>query len=214
MKIIDVCQGSEEWHEVRYKKIGGTGAGDLMSKTSYDKLKLDLLGAHLEPFELEESFTSTAMQRGIELEPLARQYLEDYTGLVFNEYGWLQSDIDCLGISPDGLTEDQTISCEIKCPSKAVHMGYILGKTLPYFWQNINYFAINTKLEKHYFISYRPESMIPGHIIELTRDTEVYRTKTICGKIGDFADELRLSAAKMDKELKQLLTETKNKYMI
>lgn len=214
MKIIDVCQGSEEWHKTRYGKIGGTSAGDLMSKTTYDKLKLDLIGSALEPFELEESFTSAAMQRGIELEPLARQYLEDYTGLVFNEYGWLQSDVDCLGISPDGLTEDQTISCEIKCPSKAVHMGYILGKTLPYFWQNINYFAINPKLEKHYFISYRPESAIPAHIVELTRDSEVFRTKTIGGRIGDFADELRLKASQMNKELNELLTETKNKYMI
>jgi len=214
MKIINVCQGSEEWHEVRYRKIGGTAAGDLMSKTSYDKLKLDLLGAHLEPFELEESFTSTAMQRGIELEPLARQYLEDYTGLVFNEYGWLQSDIDCLGISPDGLTEDKKISCEIKCPSRSVHMSYILGKTLPYFWQNMNYFAINKDLEKHYFISYRPESKIPGHIIELARDTEVYITKKIGGRVGDFADELLLNAAKMDKELKEILTDTKNKYML
>lgn len=214
MKIIDVCQGSEEWHKERYGKIGGTSAGDLMSKTSFDKLKLELIGSALEPFELEDSFTSTAMQRGIELEPLARQYLEDYTGLVFNEYGWLQSEIDCLGISPDGLTEDQKISCEIKCPSKSVHMSYIFGSILPYFWQNINYFAINPKLEKHYFISYRPESMIPGHIIELTRDTIVYRTKTISGTVGEFAQELRDSALIMDTQVKNILTETKNKFML
>jgi len=169
MRIIDVPQGSEEWHKTRDGLIGGTSVEKLVSKTTSAKLKYEILASRFEDFELEDKKITDAMQRGIELEPLARQYLEEYTGLVFNEYGWLQSDIDILGISPDGLTEDKKISCEIKCPSKAVHMSYIQSDILPYFWQNVNYFAVNPQLEKHYFISYRPESQIQAHIIEIGR---------------------------------------------
>tara|TARA_R110002153_G_C13249673_1_gene491484 strand:+ start:536 stop:1177 length:642 start_codon:yes stop_codon:yes gene_type:complete len=213
MEIINLVQGSEEWFEHKHGKIGGTSAENLMC-ADFKTLKNKLLSCHLEPFEMEEGFTSLAMQRGNELEPLARQYISDYTGLEFLEYGWLQSENELFGNSPDGITECQRFSCEIKCPSKEVHTSYITGNVLPYFWQNVSYFAINPKLEKHYFISYRPESKIPAYIVELTRGSEVYRTKTLKENIGESADRLKDKADTMLIELNELKTELEREYMI
>ncbi len=213
MEIINLVQGSEEWHEYRWGKIGGTSAESLMVK-DFQTLKNKLLACHLEPFEMEEGFTSEAMQRGNELEPLARQYISDYTGIEFLEYGWLQSDNELFGLSPDGLSECQEYSCEIKCPSKEVHTGYIVGDILPYFWQNVSYFAVNPKLKKHYFISYRPESSIPAYIVELTRDSLVYRTKTIKENIGESADKLKAKADLMLEQFNETKEELESEYMI
>ena len=213
MEIIDLVQGSEEWHEYRWGKIGGTAAESLMVK-DFQTLKNKLIACHLEPFELEEGFTSEAMQRGNELEPLARQYINDYTGIEFLEKGWLQSDNKLFGLSPDGISECGRYSCEIKCPSKEVHTGYILCDILPYFWQNVSYFAVNPKLEKHYFISYRPESSIPAYIVELTRDSEVFRTKTIKEHIGDSADKLKAKADLMLEMFDSNIAELEKEYMI
>lgn len=43
MKIIDVKQGSEQWHELRKRRIGGTRLGDIWSARAY--LKKDIINA-------------------------------------------------------------------------------------------------------------------------------------------------------------------------
>ena len=43
MKVIDVKQGSDEWHELRKKRIGGTRLGDIWSVRAY--LKKDIIEA-------------------------------------------------------------------------------------------------------------------------------------------------------------------------
>lgn len=167
----EIEQGSEEWHAIKWGKIGGTLAKGLFVKS--DTLLIDILSQRLEEFDFIESFTSDAMERGNELEPGAREYLNQYTGLTFEEYGWLQSEEnELLGISPDGMISDETIACEIKCFGRKKHMEVLLTQEIPLenIPQCIHYFTINPKLEKLYFIAYRPES--PKHFIkELTRES-------------------------------------------
>jgi hypothetical protein len=175
----DIIQRTDEWHEVKWAKIGGTRSG-VTEKTLLPEIIAELT----EPFYGgDEGFTSHAMQRGIDLEPMARERLEAELFIEFNECGWLQSESnDLLGISPDGISADETIMCEIKCPSGKKHMETILnGDILPeYIDQLIHAFVVNDKLEKHYFVSFRPENTIkPLWIKELTLDSEV--------NIGTFA---------------------------
>ena len=82
-------QGSQEWHEIKWAKIGGTLSKGLFVKS--DTLLIDILSQRLEDFEPTDSFQSEAMERGSEMEPFARQYLEEYTGVKFENVGWLQS---------------------------------------------------------------------------------------------------------------------------
>ena len=78
MKIINVKQGTPEWHETRYRKIGGTLSSGLFKKT--DTLKLSLLGQFLEDFEDVDNYVSADMERGNELEPYALKEAIKYTG--------------------------------------------------------------------------------------------------------------------------------------
>ncbi len=168
-----IQQGSIEWLQLKWGKIGGTLAGGLFVNS--DTLLIDILSQRCEEFEPTDNYESDAMERGSDLEPYAREYLNLYTGLEFKETGWLQSEEnELLGISPDGLTEDEKISCELKCLGRKAHYAILLKQETPKdkLDQCLHYFTVNPKLEKHYFMSFRPES--PKPFIELfTLDTVI-----------------------------------------
>lgn len=171
----DLEQGSNEWFLLRHGKIGGTRSKQLL--TNSDTLLIELIAETVEPFDEDsEDFISDEMLRGMELEPEARIQLEKYSGLNFNEVGWIQSEIDLIGISPDGITDCETIACEIKCPGAKKHIQTCLSDEIPLdnLDQCVHYFTVNPKLVKLLFMSYRPEFEIkPIFVKELTLDSEV-----------------------------------------
>jgi len=183
----DIEQHSEEWHKVRYGKIGGTLSKGLFIKS--DTLLEDVLSELVEDFDLQESFQSYDMIRGNELEPEARKALNAYLGIELKEVGWLQcEEIPLLGISPDGITECETISAEIKCPAAKKHLKTILTNEIPSdnIHQCLHYFTVNPKLEKHYFCSYRPENNFKSIFVkELTKDSLIDLGITYKGKIKE-----------------------------
>ena len=170
----EIIQGTDEWHAIRHGKIGGTSASGLFVKS--DTLIMDIVAECSEEFEPSESFQNAAMQRGNELEPFAISELEKYTGLKFKSVGWLQStEIPLIGISPDGITEDETIQCEIKCPGSKQHIKNCLneGIELEYFSQLVHAFSVNPQLNIIYFASYRPEAIRPLSVRYLNRESIV-----------------------------------------
>jgi len=172
---VNVKQGTPEWHEARYRKVGGSTSKGLYVKG--DTLKNELIGQFLEDFEDVDSYLSADMERGNELEPYAIKELNKYTTLDFNSAGWLQcEDIPLLGISPDGITDDDKHSCEVKCPGRKKHTETILNDSIPLdnLHQCVHYFTVNPKLETHTFCSFRPENKIkPLFVYVLTRDSLV-----------------------------------------
>lgn len=170
---FDIEQGSYEWHELRNGKIGGTSSKGLFTKG--DTLKLQLLSELTEDFVLEEGFVSDAMLRGKELEPEAKQILCDKIGVELLDCGWIQSDYKYMGISPDGLSKDGKVSCEIKCPEGKKHIQTILGDAIPldHIHQCLHYFTVNPALERLYFMSYRPESIRPVFMTDINRDSKI-----------------------------------------
>lgn len=171
----DIEQGSEKWHEIKHGKIGGSRAKQLFVNS--DTLLIELLSEICEDFDLKDSYQNYDMQRGMELEPEARVYLSKYLDVNLIECGWIQdSENSLLGISPDGITECETISAEIKCFASKRHVDVLLKNDIPKenIAQCLQYFLVNTKLETHYFISYRPENIYKiAFIKELKRDSLV-----------------------------------------
>jgi hypothetical protein len=166
----EIKQNTIEWHEIKWRKIGGTLSKGLFIDS--DTLFLELLSQHIEEFEPSEGFENEAMQRGKELETFALEYISTYTGIDFQLTGWLQSKHKLLGISPDGLSECEKFATEIKCLSRKEHTKLLYENELPKdkLCQIIHYFTVNPKLEKLYFIAFRPESIKP-YIVEFTKDS-------------------------------------------
>lgn len=169
----EIEQGTIEWFQLKWGKIGGTLAKGLFVKSN--TLFLDILSQELEEFEPTDSYSSESMDNGKFNEPFAREYLQTYTGFEFLETGWLQSEKnELIGISPDGITEDEKIACEIKCLGRKKHLSVLLDNDIPleHIHQCIHYFTVNPKLEKLYFISFRHES-VKHFIKELTLESIV-----------------------------------------
>jgi hypothetical protein len=162
-----------EWHQIKYRKIGSSTSKGLF--VASDTLLLELLAEHTEPFQIEEDYyVSKDMQRGIDLEPLHRAEMEKYIGVKLLQPGWLQcEEIPLLGISPDGISEDLTISWEGKCPGAKRHIETAYTSRIPSdnIHQCLHYFTVNPLLERHYFSSFRPESDYPLLPFEITRET-------------------------------------------
>jgi hypothetical protein len=166
-------QRTIEWHEMKWAKVGGTLAKGL--RTKGDTLFIDILSQDIEEFEPSDSFQNAAMERGQEMEPFAIEYAEAYTGLKFEQFGWLQSSENrLLGISPDGLTADLKIGIETKCYARKKHTEILLKYAIPTddIDQVIHYFTVNPLLEKMFYCAFRSES-VKSFVEEVTLDTEV-----------------------------------------
>lgn len=206
---FEIEQHSLEWHEIKHGKIGGTRAKELFVKS--DTLLLRLLSEHIEPFDedYEDSYKSDDMERGNFLEPQARIELEKYTGLKFYECGWIQSDNKLLGISPDGITLDKKVQCELKCLNAVNHLKICLENEIPLdkINQCVHAFTVNDKLEIFYFASYRPENELkPLFVKKLTRESIVNngtKAKPIMVSISDLVTQSIKEAELLEKQIEQ-----------
>lgn len=135
-------QGSLEWFQARLGKVTASRVSDVMAKTrsgpaaSRKNYMMELLCQRLTG-QREEGFTSAAMQRGVDLEPLARSAYEIATGQDVNEASFIvHPDISGLGASPDGLVGDSGL-LEVKCPNTAQHVACLQSgePDSTYWWQ-------------------------------------------------------------------------------
>jgi len=171
---LDIIQGTEEWHRIKWQKIGGTRAHGLLVPS--DTLLDELLAEFCEPYEHEDGFLSEDMLRGMDLESNAREALSKYIDIELITCGWLQSEeCELLGISPDGISADFKVSAEIKCFARKMHTSTCRIDEIPtkHIRQSIQYFTVTPQLETHYFCAFRPEHIKPLFVKKLTRDSIV-----------------------------------------
>jgi len=175
MIIIDVEQGSDNWFSHRLGRITGTRFKALMSgkeTQGYKDLITDLAGEILSG-EIEETYSNADMERGKELEPIARKEYEFIFDCKVKEYGFILPNEDVfyfeyVGVSPDGH------KLEIKCPKRKTHLRYIKKGTLPneYKWQVQGQLFV-TKWDYIDFMSYYPN--LKPFIIRIYPDLEMHK---------------------------------------
>lgn len=211
---FDLEQGTENWHRIRYGKIGGVLAKSLLGKP--ETLINEIGSCNLEPFSLEdEGFVNAAMQRGIDLEPQHRKEMAKYIGATLgipdfelHQCGWLQSTlIPILGISPDGISADLTIMFEGKCPGKNKHAATLYGGDIPddNIDQCLHAFTVNPLLERLYFGSFRPECDYPLFAKCLTRSSIVdlgSKAKPNCKPVSEWVQILQSAAIVLQENVK------------
>lgn len=120
-------QRTPEWLAARLGKVTASRVADVMAKTksghsaSRQNYMAQLICERLTGKQAE-SFSSAAMQRGTELEPIARSEYEIRNDVMVFETGLvIHPDIEHFGASPDGLVGDVGL-VEIKCPNTWTHL--------------------------------------------------------------------------------------------
>ena len=140
MRIIECEQGSPEWLLARLgvpsassyaKLITTTGRASAQADGYINQLVAERLTGEPTFFQITDP-----MQRGMDLEPLARHAYETETGNLVIQVGFLMHDTLEAGASPDGLIGENG-GLEIKCPSGHTHVEYLRDNVLPtkYFQQ-------------------------------------------------------------------------------
>ncbi len=86
---------------------------------------------------------------------------------------WASDDNPNIAVSPDGHNKALTIGAEVKCLKAALHLQAVIeGKvtSASYRLQALQYFIVNEKLKKLYFIFYNPNvTSWPLYVIEMKR---------------------------------------------
>ena len=126
-------QRTDEWFAARLGKVTGSRVADVMSKTKsgYSATRANYM-AQLICERLTgvkaESFTSAAMEWGVENEPLAVAAYEAKAGVFVEPVGFIEHPTIALaGASPDGFTAPDGL-IEIKCPHSATHIDTLLNQ--------------------------------------------------------------------------------------
>ena len=130
-------QRTEEWFLARKGKVTASRISDVMAKgrggaESVTRQKyIDQLVTERLTKCVAEGYTNEAMQRGIELESIARAAYCFKTGNHVEEVGFIDHPtIPMCGASPDGLI-DLEGAWEAKCPNSNTHIEYILAGKPP-----------------------------------------------------------------------------------
>lgn len=138
-------QGGPEWHQFRVGKVSGSRVKDVMTtgrggapSATRKNYMMELLCERLTGTAAGADLSrNAAVQRGVELEPLARASYEIATGLIVMETGcFSHPSIENFIASPDGLAGDAGL-IECKCPNTATHVATLQsGKhDSTYEWQ-------------------------------------------------------------------------------
>ena len=160
---LDCEQGSEEWLAARLGIPTATGFENIVTATgkksaSYIKYMAELIEESIIGLQ-DESFKSRFMERGNQLEPLARSAYEFITGNAVTQVGGVYLDENKeVMVSPDGLIPELKKGLEIKCPKMSTHIRYLLEGGVPseYVIQvQANLWV--TGYETWDFVSYCPE---------------------------------------------------------
>ena len=155
MKILEIPQGSDQWHEERFRSVTGTkiqsaigakyskakGEWSLGDKKIQQTLLMELVSEWQSELEIDD-YCSADMERGNELEPLSVAAASKRLKKNFVPCGMLQSDtLPNFKFSPDAVyynNEGVIVGgYETKSKSGKKHIEYTLAGEIPpeHFWQ-------------------------------------------------------------------------------
>lgn len=174
MIILGYEQGSQAWLDSRLGCPSGSGFDKLVTSTGKPSTSAEgyinqLIAEKLTDRSTEVKVTEW-MQRGTELEPLARNFYSLSSDNPVQETGFCKHDTLECGVSPDGLIGTDG-ALEIKCPSPQVHVSYLRGDKLPTKYvqqcQGVLWICEREWLD---FVSYN--ELMPALIVRVYRDQD------------------------------------------
>jgi len=198
MKIINVEQGTYEWHQERLGRITGT-----LAKRAHGSEWKNLLYELIEDRNLgyieDEPFENFDMEWGKTQEPIAAQEYSKRHGVKLSEAGLLINDqYDIIAISPDRYYEDEhgIVGVEIKAPRTPKHLYAIdqnkIGFTRDY-WESqcFHWFQIDPRVYRVDFVSFDPRwNFNPYHEITLLRKDHLKRIEKEFIQLAKLSEEL------------------------
>jgi putative phage-type endonuclease len=156
MPAIELIQGSQKWLSYRQGKVMATCTPVILGSNPF-KTKLELWEEKLNIRPSPQ--LNDAMKRGTELEPTARQIVEEMLGEEFPDCVYESEEHTWMAASLDGVSEDARAIIELKCPTNPkLHFNNKEGIIPEYYLDQMQHQLIcMPKIEVNYFCTYYPE---------------------------------------------------------
>ena len=196
-------QGTDEWRNARLGKVTASRIADIMgkTKTGYGAARKNYMAQLIcerLTGKAEEGFKSAPMQRGNDLEPVARAVYIIETGRDVEETGMIEHPtIAMSGASPDGLIGPDGL-IEIKCPNTATHLEFVFtNEPKPAYMLQMLWQMACTGRQWCDFVSY--DDRLPEHLayrcIRIERDND---------KIAEIEAEVIAFLTELNEQINQL----------
>lgn len=165
MKVLPYTQGSPEWLQARTGRITASRIKDVCAQgrggaasTTREAYMGELIAERLTGLPSGDGYINADMQRGMDLEPMARAAYETKTRQMVDEVGLvIHPRNDWFGASPDGVVGDDGL-LEIKCPRTHVHISYLLaGQPPAQYLQQMGWQAACCERKWVDFVSFDPK---------------------------------------------------------
>ncbi len=160
----DMDQGSEDWFRARKGRLTASQMAKVITPTGklssqWEKLAIRLAGECVKPNEIPAFLGNIHTDRGHELEPVARDWFAEWSGLDVRTVGFVTKDDNpVLGCSPDALIykKDKPVcGLEIKCPLIENHALYHYEGGVPEQYRaQVHGSMVVTGLREWWFVSY------------------------------------------------------------
>lgn len=160
---LELVQGTPQWLELRKTKITATDAAVILGASPW-KTKHQLY--HEKLSDAPPAPPNSYMQRGIDLEPSARELfiitsgIEVFPRVVIND--WAMASLD-------GMSSCEKYIVEIKCPGSKAHKMAVSGKIPDYYYPQLQHQMYVCGVQMAYYFSF---DGIDGVTIEVPRDQE------------------------------------------
>ena len=190
MIVYDVEQGTLAWQMLRmgiptassFDKI--LTPGGKPSKQADDYMR-HLIAEMIVGGPLDAPKTSW-MERGHDMEGEAVCWYEFARDVAAPKVGFITNDAGTIGVSPDRLIEPDGL-LEIKCPSPAVHVGYLLYSHVDQaYWPQLQGQLYITGREWLDICSYHP--LMPSVVVRVERDANYIAL--LASALDDFVTKL------------------------
>jgi putative phage-type endonuclease len=158
-------QGTQEWLTFRKSKITATDATVIMGVSKYKDIKQLYIE---KTTDIPWQKPTKHMQRGNDLEPLARELFSIKTGILVEPVVIISKKHPWMMASLDGLSTDNII-VEIKCPGNIDHNIALNGKVPKHYYPQIQHQMSVCDAEIAYYFSF---DGIDGVDILVKRDDE------------------------------------------
>lgn len=177
MKIVSVKQNTKIWREWRGKGLGASDAPAVMGESPWTtplELWLDKTGLLERP--PANAFAASAMQRGVQLEPVARRLFEQRMKAQFEACSAEHSEYEFLRASFDGYNEELNAICEIKCPNKDDHAKALQGQMVTKYYAQVQQQLLISGCGVCYYVSYDGKESLA--VVEVKPNQE-YQTRLL-----------------------------------
>lgn len=169
LELMECEQGGQEWLALRKTKITATDMNIVMG-VSHWKTRIQLY--HEKLSNDPPMVANERMQRGTDLEPIARGLFNAMTGMDMKPAVVVR---DWLMASLDGLCSRSGNIVEVKCPGAKDHAVALLNKVPDHYYPQLQTQMYVAGVQMAYYFSF---DGVDGVIVEVKRD-EDYITKIL-----------------------------------